>query len=326
MQDCKVGVVVIGRNEGERLRQCLVSVLCQARAVVYVDSCSTDESVPMAKRLGVDVIELDMSIPFTAARARNEGFARMCALHGKLAYVQFVDGDCEVVSGWMSAAATYLQSHPPVAVVCGRRRERFPQQSVYNGLCDIEWDTPIGEAKACGGDAMFRVAAFSDGGGYRSSLIAGEEPELCVRLRAAGWKIWRLDAEMTLHDAAMKRFSQWWKRAVRGGHAYAEGAYLHGAPPERHWQKESRRIWAWGLGVPLAILSCVGLFGWYGIAILGVYPLQILRLAFKGTRTNKGNWMHAIFLVLIKFPELQGQLTYWWRKAGNDRQGLIEYK
>ncbi|BBH45959.1 hypothetical protein KU43P_24360 [Pseudomonas sp. KU43P] len=226
-----IGVVVIGRNEGMRLERCLASLAKGADQVVYVDSGSTDGSVQRARSHGVEVLALDMSIPFTAARARNEGFACLLQLCPNLRHVQFVDGDCEVVAGWLASAQAFLDGHPEVAVVCGRRRERFPERSIYNHLCDLEWDTPVGEAKACGGDALMRVEAFRDVSGYRPGLIAGEEPELCVRLRARGWKIWRLDAEMTLHDAAMTRFSQWWRRCIRGGYAFAEGAYLHGYPP-----------------------------------------------------------------------------------------------
>lgn len=269
-----MGVVVIGRNEGLRLERCLASLVGAAEQVVYVDSGSTDDSVQMAKALGVEVVELDMSIPFTAARARNEGFARLQHLLPAMRYVQFVDGDCEVVEGWLSRAQAFLDTRPEVAVVCGRRRERFPQRSIYNLLCDLEWDTPIGEAKACGGDALMRADAFAAASGFRADLIAGEEPELCVRLRANGWKVWRLAEEMTLHDAAMTRFGQWWRRTLRGGHAFAEGAFLHGAAPEKHWLRESRRAWFWGLGVPLATVIAMLMLGWSGLLLLLVYPCK----------------------------------------------------
>src|SRR5689334_4384058 len=72
-----IGVVAIGRNEGERLRVCLESALRASPDVVYVDSGSTDGSVAMAKQLGVHVVELDLTIPFTAARARNAGFEKL---------------------------------------------------------------------------------------------------------------------------------------------------------------------------------------------------------------------------------------------------------
>jgi len=321
-----MGVVVIGRNEGLRLERCLASLVGAAEQVVYVDSGSTDDSVQMAKALGVEVVELDMSIPFTAARARNEGFARLQRLLPAMRYVQFVDGDCEVVEGWLSRAQAFLDTRSEVAVVCGRRRERFPQRSIYNLLCDLEWDTPIGEAKACGGDALMRADAFAAASGFRVDLIAGEEPELCVRLRANGWKVWRLAEEMTLHDAAMTRFGQWWRRTLRGGHAFAEGAFLHGAAPEKHWLRESRRAWFWGLGVPLATVIAMLMLGWSGLLLLLVYPLQVVRLARRGGRSTRENWLLALFLVLGKFPEMLGQAKFLLNRFGTGKTALIEYK
>ena len=321
-----VGLVAIGRNEGERLRKCLTSVVGLSRQIVYVDSGSTDGSVDMARSLGVAVVELDMTIPFTAARARNEGFELLRKIAPELKFVQFVDGDCEVVQGWMKKAAQFLVDHPNVAVVCGRRRERFPERSVYNMLCDIEWDTPVGETKSCGGDALMRIDSLEQVGKYRPDLIAGEEPELCVRLRAAGWKIWRLGEEMTLHDAAMTRFSQWWKRTKRSGHAYAEGAFLHGAAPERHRVKESRRVWLWGLGIPLITVCLMLSTGAWGLLLLLIYPIQTVRLALKGTRSTQSNWWRALFLVLGKFPEVAGQLNFLYNRLIGKKTRLIEYK
>jgi len=247
-------------------------------------------------------------------------------LEPDLTYVFFVDGDCEVVAGWLNTAVIFLDEHADVAVVCGRRRERFPEQSVYNLLCDIEWDTPVGQARACGGDAMMRASALEAVGGYRADLIAGEEPELCVRLRAAGWKIWRLDAEMTLHDAAMTRFGQWWKRSMRGGYAFAEGAHLHGTPPEKHWVAESRRAWVWGLGIPLLVFVAVFAWGAWGLWLLVVYPLQVVRLALRGKRSASDNWWHAFFLVMGKFPEMVGQVKFHVHSKGAGPVRLIEYK
>ena len=303
-----------------------MSLVGQAAAVVYVDSGSTDGSVALARGLGVTVVELDMAIPFTAARGRNEGFRALQGRSPSLCYIQFVDGDCEVLPGWLDAAREFLESHPEVAVACGRRRERYPEHSIYNRLCDMEWDTPLGEAKACGGDAMIRAAALVEVGGYRSDLIAGEEPELCVRLRLAGWKVWRIDHDMALHDAAMTRFGQWWKRSVRSGHAFAEGAYLHGASAERHWVRESLRAWLWGGVIPMLILLGVPIFGWGALALSFLYPLQVLRLGLKGTGSSKDNWLKAIFLVLSKFPEFLGQAKYWVSKLLSSKVNLIEYK
>lgn len=326
MMDPRPGAVVIGRNEGERLKRCIASVLPHASPVVYVDSGSTDGSAPWARAQGVEVVDLDLAQPFTAARARNAGFARLLQLRPDVEWVQFVDGDCEVAGGWPDAARAFLADNPRVAVACGRRRERHPEASIFNAQCDREWDTPIGEARACGGDAMVRRTALQQAGGYRESLIAGEEPELCIRLRAAGWRIWRLDHEMTLHDAAILRWGQWWRRMRRTGHAFAEGAALHGGPPERHWVRETRRAVCWGLCLPVASLVLVLAWGPLALLLLAVYPLQVARLALRPVDRGGTGWAGALLLVLGRFPEAQGVLACWFDRFTQRRRKLIEYK
>lgn len=321
-----VGVVVIGRNEGERLIRCLASIRDYTPQVVYVDSASTDSSLAEAQSRGAHIISLDMSQGFTAARARNAGFNEIIRLYPQLNFVQFVDGDCVVNENWIQTATDFLIENPMVAVVCGRRREIFPQRSIYNQMCDDEWNTPIGEAKACGGDALMRINVLKQVGGYNNHLIAGEEPELCIRIRQAGYKVWRLDAEMTLHDAAITQFSQWWKRTKRGGYAYAEGAYLYGSAPEYHWVKESRRAWIWGLLIPCLILAMLIVNPIIGLIFLLIYPLQLIKLTLKNRQKTKIALLHAIFLVVGKFAEVAGQIKFWFNRLFRQQSKIIEYK
>jgi glycosyltransferase involved in cell wall biosynthesis len=325
----EIGIVAIGRNEGERLRRCLTSARAHTSAIVYVDSGSTDDSVAWARDHGVTAIELDLSRPFTAARARNEGFAKLLETHPDLRFVQFVDGDCEIDPGWPDRAREELAARPDVAVVCGRRRERFPEASVYNRLCDLEWDTPPGEAEACGGDALFRVGPIRAVRGYCVSLVAGEEPELCVRLRGAGWKILRVDAEMTRHDAAMTRFGQWWKRNVRAGHAYAECAWLHRKGPLRLWVRENRSNWFWGLLLPLAVLAAAPFTG--GLSLLLFLGYLVLAWRIYRSRRRRGTGpsdalLYAVFCVLGKFAQASGQLRYHLGRLFSRPSALIEYR
>lgn len=324
-----IGLVIIGRNEGDRLRSCLLSVIEQTSNIVYVDSGSTDGSVALAQSLAVEVVQLDLSIPFTAARARNAGFFHLLTINQHLELVQFVDADCEVFPGWLEQAQNFLVNNPAYVVVCGRRRERFPQATIYNRLCDAEWDTPIGEATACGGDAMMRVSALQQVGGFNPTLIAGEEPELCVRLRQQGWKILRLDADMTLHDAAMTKFSQWWQRSLRAGHAYAEGSWLHGHSPQRHWVKETKSIWFWGLILPLLTLSTIyPSHGWSLLLLLG-YPLmiyKIYRYLQQRNYSTKDTTIYAVACLASKLPQVQGQIKFHLNRLLGQKINLIEYK
>ncbi|MEG4281794.1 glycosyltransferase family 2 protein [Microcoleus sp. A006_D1] len=326
----QVGLVAIGRNEGDRLRACLQSALVQEAVVVYVDSGSTDGSLELARSLGADTVELDLSIPFTAARARNEGFARLGQLAPDTEFVQFVDGDCSIVDGWLQKAQQELAARPELAACCGRRREKFPEATAYNRLCDIEWDTPVGDAKACGGDSMMRVKAFEQVGGFNPALIAGEEPELCVRLRQNGWKIERLDAEMTLHDAQMTGFDQWWKRSQRAGHAYAEGSWLHGNTPERHWVKDTLSIWFWGFVLPVLALGTAWFTHGWSLWLLAGYPVLIYRIYSRMQQDRslpaQDAALYAISCAIGRFPQLQGQIQFHQRRLLGQRSSLIEYK
>jgi GT2 family glycosyltransferase len=321
----KIGAVAIGRNEGDRLKRCLRS-LSTVRAVVYVDSGSTDGSARFARDLGAEVIELDMRVPFTAARARNVGFRRLLAIATNIAYVQFMDGDCEVNGHWLEHAVSFLDEHRDIGAVCGRLRERYPERTIYNWLCDREWDKPVGEVDACGGNVIMRAQALAAVGGYRDDLIAGEEPELCIRLRAAGWRIWRLEREMALHDAAMTRFDQWWRRAIRGGYAYAQGAYLHGASSERHFIWETRRALSWGVVLPLACLLVVLLFGPWGWTLWLIYLLQFLRQTMRNRGPLGDRALLALFQVLSRFAEGLGQIRFLRDRVFGRQARLIEYK
>jgi hypothetical protein len=326
-----LAVIAIGRNEGVRLRACLAAALVETPWVVYVDSQSTDDSVATAESLGVHVIPLAMDVPFTAARARNAGLAATLERWPEVELIHFVDADTELIDGWMPAAIAAIDRDPKRAAVCGRRRERHPEQSIYNQLCDLEWNTPIGITKACGGDALFRAAALREVGGYNPGLIAGEEPELCVRLRRAGWTIERVNHDMTWHDAAMTRFGQWWKRNVRAGYAFAEGAELHGAPPERHWMKENRSNLVWGLVLPVGCI--VGAIFTKGLALLALPMLDGLMIAKIARYGQRGRgmpgrlaWRWAFFIVLGKFPQARGAMQFYINRLLRRRGTLIEYK
>lgn len=323
----RAGFVVIGRNEGERLVRCLDSLRrAGAAEIVYVDSGSTDNSVAEAEKRQAHVVRLDLSRPFTAGRARNEGFEALMAHAPQLQFVQFVDGDCELVPEWLPAALAFMDARPDVVVACGRRQERNPGASRYNRLCDMEWDTPIGEADACGGDSLVRVAAFRDAGGFSNQLIAGEEPELCHRLRAKGGKIWRLDLAMTLHDAAMYRFGQWWMRGVRSGFGYAQvwRATRTGAQP-LYWLEIRRAIFWAGL-IPFIALIAALIDPRLGVAILGLYGVQVARIAARLGPRRGSSWSYGLFALLAKFPELQGILRYLPVAMRGGQRSAILYK
>jgi cellulose synthase/poly-beta-1,6-N-acetylglucosamine synthase-like glycosyltransferase len=326
-----VGCVAIGRNEGERLSACLESL--RSYPAVYVDSGSTDDSLQLAQKMRAEFVELDGSRPFSAARARNAGLRRLLELHPVLELVQFVDGDCQVQEGWTERATRELKERPDVAIVCGRRRERYPKVSIFNRLCDVEWNTPTGEAMSCGGDSMMRIAALREAGGFDETVVAGEEPELCSRLRKKGWKILRIDAEMTLHDAAMTRWGQWWRRQMRSGYGAMDAAGRFEVE-EFLPQVMSVRVWTVGWLSVTACLSVVGgvLEGRLGVVVgvcagIAMAVMQVCRVArWAGRRESAGVAMlYAVLNLVGKWGQLWGQVRFMRdRRRGGAR--LIEYK
>lgn len=332
----RIGVVVIGRNEGERLKRCLRS-LPEGLPVVYVDSGSTDGSVDFAGSAGVSVISLDLSIPFTAARARNAGWKGLMEGGYNPEFIQFVDGDCEIDRGWFASAKAALQAEPSLAAVFGRLRERFPESSFYNRMCDNEWDVPIGIVEHCGGNAMFRLSAITAVGGFNDQLIAGEEPDLCLRLRDNGFRIRRIDAEMGLHDAAMFTFESWWKRTKRSGYAYTEHVCRHGKLAFPTWRRQLNSIGFWVLGMPFVVLLASLAFvrpSHYGLPIAcalvaAAYSCQILRMTWRRIRIGE-NWEHAIrtaaLMMLGKIPQALGALSYFLDRALKRKRSPIEHR
>jgi GT2 family glycosyltransferase len=316
-----VGVVVIGRNEGERLITCLDALeRCGvvAHRIVYVDSGSTDGSPKRVRDRGVAVIEL--SPPYTAAKGRNAGARFLLERTPQLLAIQFVDGDCEYFPAWFEVSTQVLRDDDSIAAVTGIQRERRPEASIFHQLIDVEWTGAIGELDAFGGNVMIRTTSWLLTSGYNEALIAGEDPELSIRLRqASGQRLVRIDEPMTLHDVDMTKVSQWWKRNVRAGHAYAEVSRLHGDGPERFWRRETRSNWLFGAALPVVLPALIP-------PAYGAMWWRIYRGARRRGMTASVARAYALFTVLGKVPQAVGQLTYWWNALRGAHTTIIEYK
>lgn len=328
-----LGVVVIGRNEAKRLGACLASVRAirgvpGSVATIYVDSDSSDGSPRLAAEAGVRVIELETAKP-TAALGRNAGWR---ALASEL--VLFLDGDTVLDPDFPRLAIEALGRDPQIVAVWGHRREIHADRSIYNRVLDLDWVYPAGFTDSCGGDVLMRRSALEAVGGYDAELIAGEEPELCRRLRARGGKILHVDAPMTGHDLALGSFKQYWRRAVRTGYAYAEVSRRYRNTPDPLWLAESRsnrlRGGFW-LATPLlaavlviAARSLLPVLLW--AALLGTLAL---RSAWK-IRWKTRDWLalsaYGLHSHLQQIPVLWGQVRCWAERARGKRAALIEYK
>ena len=330
-----VGVVVIGRNEGERLKRCLGSIREQHTGpVIYVDSGSTDGSVAFAKSIDVKVVDLDISTPFTMARGRNAGLVRLVKNYPECEFVQFIDGDCEMAAGWLQQGVQFLQANRNYAGVCGNRSERFPEKSIYNQLIDMEWQGRAGDVSACGGDAVYLIQAVQAAGSFNESMIAGEEADICLRISTLGYRLMRLDQSMTVHDADMHYFSQWWKRSVRCGHAYAHSYDLqrgsHGEGLNRNGKSLLSSL-VYGLVLPVMVIGLL----LAGQLLVGAVLILLLygRVAVKAAKSKPDpansigqRLVYGCFIALGKLPEAQGVVRYFVNRALGKTSGIIEYK
>ncbi len=328
-----LAVVIIGRNEGERLRRCLESVQQMDNPfasldIIYVDSDSTDNSPSIAAEFGARVLTVKPERP-AAAIGRNAGWQAATA-----DYVLFLDGDTILNPQFVRKAWESLQSDDWIAVVFGHRRELDPKASIYQQALDLDWIYPLGDFDFCGGDALMRRDVLQAVGGYNPDLIAGEEPEMCQRMRARGYKIRHIDQAMTLHDLALHRWSQYWRRSVRTGHAYAEVSNLLSDTPEPLWKDAAAKNWrnaAIILGLAgLSVLASIGLMSVLPVLLfIGFFLAISVRSAWKNrwkTEDKMTLFWYGLHSQFQHLPIAFGQLNYYWLRRKGQRQRLIEYK
>jgi GT2 family glycosyltransferase len=309
----ELGVVAIGRNEGERLKRCLESLVGRGMPIVYVDGNSTDGSVELAQSMGAEVVREDPTKSNCAATARNEGFDRLMQVAPEVRYVMFVDADCEVVDGWLDRGRQFLEENSGVAMVSGRRRERYPERSIYNRLADVEWDLPVGEIELSHGDMMVRVDAFREIGGFDGKAFVAEDHDFCMRLRERGYKLMRIDADMTLHDIAITRFKQWFSRAVRSGYGFPLMAAMHGRSRGWYGMRHVLSALFWALVLPALILAAAWFTHGLSLLLLLLYPIQILRIFWRhrGAGMDPGlAWHYGWTCTLARFPHALGLIRF----------------
>ena len=325
-----VSVVIIGRNEGKRLDDCLNSVYAVApegfgMEVIYVDSASLDGSPERAREFGAKVIEVQPERP-SAALGRNAGWR---AARGE--FVLFLDADTILEPRFIARALAAMRS-PDIAVVWGHRRERFPEQSLYVRVLDLDWVYPPGESEFCGGDALMRREALERVEGFDDTLIAGEEPELCRRLREHGYRILHVDVPMTGHDLAINQFSAYWRRALRAGHAYAEISYRYRNTLDPLWSRDARRNFIRGLAIlasPAALASALLISPWLALGLAGTGVAMLGRSARRcawKTSDRVTRWLYVIHAHVQQVPILFGQLSWHLHRWQGRRRELIEYK
>ena len=323
-----ISVIVIGRNEGERLGRCLQSTRETDYPpgkieLIYVDSASTDGSCEVAATYNAKVIRIDPEYP-TAAANRNTGWR--AASHD---LVMFLDGDTILQQGWLRAAARAM-ADLELMCVHGSLEELHPNGSIYNFWMHHDWYVPPGRVETAGGNAMFRRQVLAAVDGFDGTLVAGEERDLCTRLiRAVGGTIVRLDRPMALHDVNITRFGQYWRRCMRTGYAYAEVGGRH--PGMRRWRLARWRNLVYAASLPVVGILCIVLWSYWPVALWMLWMAAAVTRNAVRLRRRVGSLQGALLVsthhYISKVPAAVGQCSFWLRSAFHrKRRPLIEYR
>lgn len=247
-----VSVVVVTRNEADRIRDCLESVLAAVTPVgvtevIVVDSNSTDETVDIAREFPVTVLRITDSERTGPSAGRHVGFERASG-----EYVLFVDGDMHLNSGWVQDALDRLARDSALAGVDGH----LDDEGAAGTVAPVEY---------LRGVALYDAAALSAVGGFDPQLSALEDVDLGLRLRHAGYRLERLPAVVSTHPTETgigERMRRW-----RRGYYFANGEVL------RKSLGESRLLAHWLYRIRLSLFS----LGWLAAGGLTVaVGLQLL--------------------------------------------------
>ncbi len=319
-----IAIVIIGRNEQKCLNATLEPLV--GLQAIYVDSGSTDRSVVIANNKDIPVHQLSPDSPFTAARARNEGFKIVKKLYPDIRYVQFIDGDCELCPDWLDNAYNELEKNTEIAVLCGELKEKYPDRTIYNKLIQLEWKSLVYFT----GTVIFKVEVFEEINGFNPIVIAGEDSELAARLVESGYVIKKLKIPMATHDANIHSISQWLWRTIRSGHAAADRAYIHSKTRSKDGLQELQSILIWGCIIPIVGVFSMFIHPAFLLLLISLYLLLFVKIVFYRMNTFNDTYLDAMkysfFIVVGKTPQMLGLSTFYIRELFCRKKHIIEYK
>jgi glycosyltransferase involved in cell wall biosynthesis len=239
-----LGVVIISRNEALHIARCIESVLAATHAMgtsdtVLVDSCSRDQTVQIARRYPIRVIELAPGVVCCPALGRHVGIR---LTRGE--FVLCVDGDTEIDTEWVQRALAVLVARPTLGGVAGREDQLYYVDGIqvggkrdYFGNGDSE--TTVDEF---GGNAIYRRAALDAVGSFNPYIRSFEEAELGARLRRMGWQLVRIPVAMaTHHTQKPDTASEYWRR-LRGHLFTGHGQVLRIALRQGLFWEHARKL------------------------------------------------------------------------------------
>lgn len=196
----RLSIVLISKNQAWNIARLIESVTQESACassveIVLVDSASTDQTVKLADRYSITILRLWPDQRLTPAAGRYVGYKYTM---GDL--VLFLDGDMELHPGWLKKALQVVQDRHDIAAVTGQvidlpkvvRADDKPPQAKQS--MDAATEIPYAS-----GAAMYRRSVLKEVGTFNPHLYSDEEPDLCIRIRHAGYRVVRLQYPIAYH-------------------------------------------------------------------------------------------------------------------------------
>jgi len=197
----ELSVILISKNQEWNVDRLIRSVLDETsditdREVVLVDSASTDRTVDVASAYPITILRLHADQHLSAAAGRYIGYKNTSG-----GLVLFLDGDMELCSGWLRRAMAVMDRRTDVAVVSGSwldlPRDAQRDNKDHSGFSPTSEEEE--DVRSVGGAGMFRRTVLEQVGPFNPFLYSDEEPELCLRIRHAGYRVIKLWYPISYH-------------------------------------------------------------------------------------------------------------------------------
>jgi glycosyltransferase involved in cell wall biosynthesis len=227
---CTVSIIIKALNEEKNICAAIESSLAALREVggevILADSHSSDRTVELASRYPIRVVQLLDPQERCCGAGPQLGYQHACG-----DYLYLLDGDMQLVPGFLTKALAFLAQHPEAAGVGGRLVELNTESLEYHerGQRAAPHLAP-GEVDRLDGGGLYRRRAIHEAGYFSDrNLHSYEEFDLAVRLRTLGWKLWRIPADAATHYGHDAPPYQLLVRRWRSGYVCGPGELLRAA-------------------------------------------------------------------------------------------------
>jgi glycosyltransferase involved in cell wall biosynthesis len=256
--------IIVARNEEKNIERCILSViraLCvyPETEVLLVDSCSNDETINVASKLSTRIIRLRSDWPQSPSAGRFLG-----VLNTSGRFILFIDGDMELIPGWLECAVDFLEKDDSAAAVVGRLYDRFQNKdgSSSSPSIGVEFKKMIGTQTThfVPGSALFKRDILLKAGNFDPFLMAEEEADISDRIERLGFKLYFFDKDAVYHYCIFRDSLDEIKRRLRSQYYHGIVQFIAKAYSRRSclllWRRFAKALLFSGV----ILLALVGMF------------------------------------------------------------------